>query len=414
MSDVALRPFRLADVDAVGALCEWAWWPPRSREGWRWLMAGPSGSSLQGPAGWVCERDGEVVAFVGNFIQHLWHCGERFDLATGHSLLVRPDARGLSRNLLNVFIQQPVLARYTFNCNALSAPLYGRYGMRPWPGPLASIKYVWRVDPVRVLTERMVWGLERRRGFSGARRTERFCPDRLWDPRPARWQPGVRQMASEEVGEAFDRFWARLSQEGRPVATRDAAAIRWRLGDPDLTRPPILLAHEADGEIAGYLLAFFSKQSQIEFPTLEIVDLIALRGHEGRAIPALVRSLVRGARRMGAARVRLSMVNPRLEPLVADVEGGRRVTGHVHAHVRFAEAAPADLINDWYATPYDGDHSFCVRPPPRPDGAAPGGLRLGAPRSGQSRHDRCEPTGNAPRRRPETDHVEPVSTPLRG
>lgn len=410
MPDIDLRPFRLTDTGAVTDLCDWAWWPGRSAEGWRWLMTGPSGSALQGPAGWVIEREGEVVAFVGNFIQHLWWRGARFDIATGHSLLVRPDARGLSRHLLKTFVEQQALARYTFNCNALSAPLYGRYGMEPWPGELAGVKFVWRVDPVRVLTERVVWGLEQRRGFAGARAGERFCPARLWDPRPTGWGPGVRQLEAGDIGDAFDRFWASLVEEDRPVATRDAAALRWRFADPDLTRAPLLLGYEADGELAGYLLAFFSKMTQIEFPTLEIVDLVALRGHEGRAIPALVTSLVRGARSLGAARVRLSMVNPRLEPLVSGVAGARRIRAHDHAHVRFAETAPAELRADWYATPFDGDHSFCVRPPPSPISHP---ISARPPRVGRYRHDRCEPGGNTAARRTETDHAEPVAETLR-
>jgi hypothetical protein len=138
------------------------------------------------------------------------------------------------------------------------------------------------------------------------------------------------------------------------------------MDDPDLTRPPVLLGFEADGELAGYLLAYFSKQTQLDQPTQEIIDLIATGDLEVRAILALILSLTGSAREMGVARVRTSVVNAALEPMVAVTQGARRLDAHHHIHVRYGDPSAEAPPGSWYLTPFDGDYSFCLRPPPRP------------------------------------------------
>jgi hypothetical protein len=366
MAAFRLREFTLADGPAVGALTEWAWWPTRSQAGWAWLMEGPGGASAKGSPGWVCERDGEVVASVSNFVQDFEFEGERFSSATGHSLLVRPEAKGASRGLLKRFSTQPSdFALYTFNANALSAGHYRHYGMNAWPEELSQVKYAWRIAPLAVLTERVLWRLSQTQGFEGVRDAgERFNSPRIWTAPVRRLEPNVASLAPTDIDARFDRLWSRLTAEGRLLAVRDQAALAWRCADPDQTRAPILLTYEADGEPVGYLLAFFAKQTEIDQPALEIIDLIALREHEDRAIPALVRSLNRSARDLGVARVRLSMVNPRIEPLVAATPGARRLVAHTHAHVRFVSEEARARGDHWHATPFDGDYSFVIRPPP--------------------------------------------------
>jgi hypothetical protein len=65
---VLIRELKLSDGPAIGALCDWAWWPVRTHQGLDWLMSGPRRQGLTGPAGWVVEREGEIVASAGNFL----------------------------------------------------------------------------------------------------------------------------------------------------------------------------------------------------------------------------------------------------------------------------------------------------------------------------------------------------------
>jgi hypothetical protein len=362
-----VRPFALADSEAVNRLCEWAWWPQRSEAGWDWLSGGAPGAPFTSdmPAGWVCETaDGEVLAYLGNFLQRFDWRGETLIGATLHTLLVDPRVKGASRDLLRRFAGQDLpFVRYTFNANDRSAPIYKHFDMHPWPETLSAAKYVWRTDWRGVASERAVRWLN---GLAGARGGgERFVDPRVWTGKVRPLRPEVLALDVADIDERFDTLWARLKQDGRLLAARDAESLRWRCADPDLTRTPLLLAHQGEEGLEGYLLAFFSKGSQVERPALEIIDLIATADREAAVIPALVRTLLASARGLGAARVRLPVVNPRMEALLTLFRGARRVYGHDHAHVRWTQGAEPMLSDAWFATPFDGDYSFCLRPPPR-------------------------------------------------
>lgn len=371
--DYDLRPFRLDDVPAVNALCDWAWWPQRSAAGWAWLSEGPPGAREPGdtgPAGWVCELDGQVSAFLGNFVQR-FHYGTRvLRGATGHTFLAHPRAKGAGRMVLRALAEQPGrFGIYLFNANALSAGLYRHYALDAWPAATHNVKYSWWVDLPAVIGERLLWRYSNLRGFEGVRaQGERFITDRLRHGAVRKLHPDVRVMFEREVDGRFDGLWARLQEDGRLLAARDSATLRWRLADPDLTRRPILLGYEHKGRLAGYLLACFSKPTEIDQPCLDIVDLIAPAEHEARAIPALVRTLVDNARDLGVARVRLQTVSPTLDRILADLPGAHRQVTHGHCHARFADDVDPAMAAAWGPTPYDGDYSFCLRPPPLGEG----------------------------------------------
>lgn len=361
-----VRPFVLDDSEAVQRLCDWAWWYPRSREGWQWLMSGAPGVGFSdaNPAGWVYEtRDDGVLAFLGNFLQRFDYKGDTLVGATLHTLLVDPRAKGASRDLLRRFAgQDTTVVRYTFNANDRSAPIYKHFDMQLWPESLSRVKYAWKADWSAVASERALRWFH---GLAGGRGSgERFTDARVWTGAITRCEPGVFALPVTEIDERFDALWTQLRQDGRLLAWRDAETLRWRCSDPDLTRLPVMLGFEQDGVLAGYLLAFFSKGSEVERPALEIIDLIATAEREAVAIPALVRTLLGSARDLGAARVRLPFVSPRLDALLGGFATARRGYGHDHCHVRWNEDAPPELRDAWFATPFDGDYSFCLRPPP--------------------------------------------------
>lgn len=361
-----VRPFVLDDSEAVQRLCDWAWWYPRSREGWQWLTAGPprAPSPNDQPAGWVYETAADgVLAFLGNFRQRFDFRGKTLVGASLHTLLVDPRVRGASRDLLRRFAEQDsAFVRYTFNANERSAPIYRHFDMQPWPESLSRVKYAWRADWSAVASERAVRWFH---GFSGGRGSgERFTDARVWTGAITRCEPGVIALPADEIDGRFDRLWERLRLDGRLLAWRDADTLRWRCSDPDLTRLPVLLGFEQDGVLAGYLLAFFSKGSEVERPALEIIDLIATADLEAVAIPALVKTLLGSARDLGAARVRLPFVSPRLDGLLGAFASARRVYGHDHCHLRWNEEVLPEMHDAWFATPFDGDYSFCLRPPP--------------------------------------------------
>jgi len=78
----------------------------------------------------------------------------------------------------------------------------------------------------------------------------------------------------------------------------------------------------------------------------------------------LTQTLIDNARNMGAAKVRLQMVTPRMLTALGDLATtARREGGWGHCHAIIDEPA---LAAAWAPTPFDGDYGVCSRTPPAP------------------------------------------------
>lgn len=364
----SIRPIRMEDAAEISALLDWAWFAPRSEAGWRWLCRTPRSREARAvPVGYVAEDSaGRVGGVFGLFVQD--YISSRGDAigGTGHSLIVHPRLKGASQALIDAALDHTALFGVTvLNGNERAAPLYARHGFEPWPVERGDLTLVWITDPLAVLAERAARGRLERQGAEAPRPAERFMRDRVFHTELQRLGPRTVVLSGSDIDDRFDRFWDDLAGEGRLTARRDAAAWRWRLADPDRTRDPILLAWMDGGEIGGLLLAQMSKVNEIQCPTLEVIDLVALAPFARQAAPELMSGLLRNAARLGAARARMGVATEEMERLLAPVPGMLRRRAHVHGHVRFASGG-ADLAADWRLTAYDGEHGFCHRHPPRP------------------------------------------------
>lgn len=357
-----VRPFHFDDLSDVAALHRHVGWPMRSAAGWRWLADAPGQAETGAPLGWVLTGDDDrPTAFLGNMVRRFRRGDEILYGATGHSIIVPPQARGGSRGLIATLMNQPGLfARYTFNANARSAPLYGRHGLSPWPRETAGLKLSWVVDPVACLMAKGVrWAVVRSPALARVI-GERLMNRRIDGGRAIDWPGGIAPVT--DFGEASDyaAFWSGLVGEGRLMTDRSPRMLRWLMADPDAPRPPLALGFWRGGRVTGFALAVLAKGDIVQVPTLEILDLQALDG-EADAIPALARALIGAARPLGAAKVRLQTLSPRLLDRLGDAaDSARREGGWGHCHARF-ENEPA---GDWSPTPFDGDYPICLRPAP--------------------------------------------------
>jgi len=353
------------DHAALNALHRSVGWPRRSAAGWRWLADNPARLEAGAPAGWLLEddQDREPCGMTGNFVQR-FHRGEDVLYgATGFSIIVTPRARGQSRRLLRAFAGQPgVFARYTFNANPTSSPLYKRHGMIAWPPATHDLKLSWRVDSLACARGRLWREVDRRAPRLIDPSHERMLNPRLRDAETLSLPPGVAVLSDLADRSRYADFWTALKAEGRLIADRSPATIRWRLSDPDLTLRPLLLGFNAGKSITGFAMAVMSKGNPIEPPMLEILDLVALKD-EPRAIPALMEALLKNARMLGAAKVRIQTVNDALlRQLGPLAQSAKREGGWGHCHVRFEPDTPG--AETWAPTPFDGDYGICLRPVP--------------------------------------------------
>lgn len=369
---MTVRHFLPSDVQGVNRLHRSVWWPERSVEGWRWLDDNPARRALDAPAGWVVEdADGGPAAFLGNFVQRFWIGDRQLYGATSFSLIVPPDQKGRSRDLLGTFVKQPdCFAHYILNANTRSSPLFKRFGMVAWPTETHALKLSWIINPAACLYSRGLRALVAREP-----RAARWLGEQLMPLGPGRHLKTtglcdeVSQLHDLSDTSPYARFWAALRDQGRLVADRSPAMLRWRLSDPDPIDRPIHLVRQRGGEITGHALALLGKGNSIEAPTLEIIDLEAL-DHDRAAIPALVAALLKLAPAVGAAKVRLQVVNETTLHDLGDLaHKARREGGWGHCHAAFSP--DVEGAGDWRPTPFDGDYSFCVRPLPQRRQAAP-------------------------------------------
>ncbi|ADL00105.1 hypothetical protein [Brevundimonas subvibrioides] len=363
----SVRTIEDDDHEALNLLHRSVGWPQRSAAGWRWLAGNPARLESGAPAGWLLEADadGEACGMTGNFVQRFHRGEETLYGATGFSIIVTPRARGRSRKLLRTFAEQPgVFARYTFNANPTSSPLYKRFDMVAWPPTTHDLKLSWRIDTLACAGGRLWREVDRRAPHLIDPAQERLLNGRLGDAVSLSLPAGVSVLADLADRSPYADFWSALKAEGRLIADRSPTTIRWRLSDPDLTLRPLLLAFGAGESITGFAMATMSKGNPIEPPMLEILDLVALK-NEPRAIPALMEALLKNARALGAAKVRIQTVNAhllkRLGPLA---QTAKREGGWGHCHVRFEPDTAG--VDTWAPTPFDGDYGICLRPVPVP------------------------------------------------
>jgi len=359
-----VRDVQGRDFGVLNALHRSVGWPLRSPEGWHWLNRNPARLECEAPAGWILDTDkGEAAGFTGNLVQRFWHDGTVLYRSSAFSIIVAPHARGQSRALLDTFSRQPgMFALYTFNANPKSSPLFARHNLQAWPPTTHAVKLSWRLDPVTCAMGRLWREVEHCAPRLVDPSRERLLNPRIGAGETLRLPPGVAVLTDFADASRYSDFWKALRAEGRIVADRSPAILRWRLGDPDSTVPPVILSFSRGEAIVGYAMAVMAKVNVIEPPVLEIVDTVALRDAP-RAIPVLIETLLANARRLGAAKVRIQVVNPdllrRLGPFAASAG---REGGWGHCHVRFDPGVEA--TSTWAPTPFDGDYGVCLRPIP--------------------------------------------------
>lgn len=359
-----IRTVAPSDLAAVNSLHRSVGWPQRSVAGWHWLMDNPARLESGAPAGWLLESGrGEPCGFMGNFVQR-FHSGDRvLHGATGFSIIVRPGARGQSRTLLNAFTAQTgMFAVYVLNANPSSSPIFRRHAMTAWPPTTHDLKLAWSVDLGARIGGRLWREVDRRAPHLIHPAGERLMNRRLSSKTRLILPEGVETLPAPWASPDYGNFWTTLKNEGRLLADRSPAILHWRLTDPDLTLRPLVLAFRRGGTVTGYAMAMLAKNNPIEVPVLEIVDLVAVRD-EPDAIAVLTRTLLANTRALGGAKLRIQTVNEdllrRLGPLAFSA---RQEGGWGHGHARFAPGSPA--VHSWAPTPFDGDHSLCLRPVP--------------------------------------------------
>ena len=351
-------------MDGVNALHSEINWPELTPAKWQWLASNPARPPDM-PLGWVLDHDGRIDGFIGNFVSRYFRERQRYIAASGHSVIVSPRARGAIRDLLEPFTRQSgVFAASMLNANQIGGPIYAKLGMQPYPAETSAIKLSWILSPSLTFSARILRKVIEVWPQTLALIGEPFSPRgaAMFDPRSVIWPKGIHPIEDLSDSGSYAEFWKSLQAEGRLVADRSPAVIRWRMAQPDLTYPPLLLGyHDAEG-LCAYAMAIMSKTGPVDVPTLEIIDLVKLDRAPPLTIPTLIRALKTAGYKSGACKVRLPLLGPSLlKALDHKVPKARNEGGWGHAYVHFT--GQAEDFADWEPTALEGSYGFTLRQP---------------------------------------------------
>lgn len=362
MAAFGLRPVRSVaprDREGINALLRGAGLTERSRRGFNWLVRDNPG---QGdiPAGWIAEtRDGEICAFIGNFVQRAWLNGGSCLVASGHSFVAAKGQPSRALRLLRHFVNQDGAALLNgLNADPASARIYEVLGYPAYP-ETGNLKLSWPVAGDGAAAGRVP-------AFLSRLLPERSRPWPAVGDAIAVSGQDTGQIVVPRGNERLAAFDAALRQEPRLFAERSPEALSWRLSDPDASVPPVLIAFPSSGAIRGLALFQFTKPLRAEAARLDIIDLVTLDPKDRAAAQALLQTGLALAREGGAARMQLGLVTPPLLALIGPMIdlAEKQVSETPHAFYRFNVDMPEPLSRYWQPLPYDADHGLGLRAMP--------------------------------------------------
>ncbi|WP_142849821.1 hypothetical protein [Telmatospirillum sp. J64-1] len=283
-SATEIRPMKVEDYGSLAPLYRRMDWQVPSVAKWRWLTVDNPALAEAGPGfrpGWLLLNGGRPCGFLGNLAQRYWLDGEAVLAAAGQAYLVLPEHRSASLKLLHRFMNQPgVSLLFNTSANETASSIFEFFKFQSLPeGPLSS-RFGWVLNAGAVAAAKMrrqgkgksLAGLASIVGALAGGPGLRLAGHGM--KRPAGAMPDLRSLEASAVGEAFDRLWLRLTLSSEKLlAWRDAATLRWRLGDPDAQHPVRLISCGSGGYLDGYVLWKAHARPAIGLLGARILDL---------------------------------------------------------------------------------------------------------------------------------------------
>lgn len=341
-------------------------------EPWAWLWRdNPALAAFSSgiPPGWVLERAGLTVGYLGNVPLRYSYGGRTVTVAAARGFAVDPAFRSHSIRLAAAFLSQ-TKAQLLLNtsANVPTSRIFGALRAQKIPQPDYDRALFWVLRPAGFLSS-VFRRLGRRpavaRGagwmLAPALRAEMILKRRT--PPAGDGAIQVERVPPQQAGEEFDEFWQRTLSE-RPaclLAERSRAALRWRYGHPAaVARRAVILAARRAGRVAGYAVVTREDSPDIGLDRSRVVDLIAERDDAGVV-----------DRLLGAAHEHARADGSHVLEVIGFPAGIRQRLGASHPYVRQLPSwqfwykavdpalAPAlARAEGWYGNSYDGDASL--------------------------------------------------------
>jgi len=363
-----VREVRSSDIEQVSAITEASGWGPTTLSGWQHLWVdNPSvrDGSPAVPKGWVLEEAGRVVGYLCNLTGR-YRLGPRtLRVAAAGSLVVLPEHRGLSLQLLLEFAKQKnvdLLLNTTAAPHVTKICEFLKFTRIPQPDYDLSLYWV-------LGSRRFVGAALRKKGAPPALArlgaVALAAPVALYVAHRHRFKYStagvdVSVMEPLAIDDSFDSLWERVCVSDRLLAFRDSATLRWHLAPSRHEGWPFLVTAHDGQRLRGYAAFVRQDAPHLGLIRARVADLI-VEDDDRQIVQALLMTGLTEARHRGAAMVEL----------IGFPESIRRAASDLKPFGLKSEAWPFlyranddDLRRSlarkelWYASLFDGDGSL--------------------------------------------------------
>lgn len=321
------------------------------------------------PIGWVLEKEGNIVGYLGNIPLHYHYQDKRLLATAARGFAVDVEYRSQSFRLVAAFFSQKnvdIFLNTTANASAGSVFHLCKAEKIPQPGYDKALFWI-------VSAQGLVGSVLRKRGYGSvlasvggavlapALQIEGLLRQR--GPLVGAAAFEVNVLEPQGIDEKFDDFWQRTLAE-RPqclLADRSLRALRWHFGHRGAgARQAKFVCARRSGKLMGYAVLTREDSADIGLRRSRITDLIAENDDPG-LIDALLHAAFGQARVDGSHILELIGFPARIRGRFA---AGQAYVRQLPSWPFWYKAVSPSLHqslrheNVWYGSSYDGDASL--------------------------------------------------------
>lgn len=313
------------------------------------------------PIGWVLERAGQIVGYVGNIPELYEFRGKELIAGISHAWIIAPEYRSFSTLLIDAYVRQKgaqLLIANTANPQASKA--LTAFGASPVPIGAWDRAGAW-ITNYRGFVE----GWTRRRNWAAPKLLAYPISVALWgkDRLFHRRFPPQRTKIEccTAFDERFDRLWQRVRSDNpdRLLAVRSGEMLRWHFQYAKDENRLWITAINKRSEIVAYAIFLLKRPSQDGLKRMLLVDFQAQTADQLLFFPILNWALHRCRReRIHVLETSGLMVTGVTVASLAAYEVRQPSWGLMY---KTADRGLAESLSDpraWSPTLYDGDASL--------------------------------------------------------